>query len=169
MDETDMRIKHIAPRTAMLTAIFMILSSLLMPAAARESGKGGSNGESGAIVVVVHGIESDGGGDLIVSLYSGKDGWLDIEKAERKRILPVEGDSAVVTFGDLPYDSVYAVAVVHDSNKNGKLDMRRFPWPKPKEGAGVSNNRFGFGPPDYDDARLSLSGSILRTRVGMRY
>jgi hypothetical protein len=36
-------------------------------------------------------------------------------------------------------------------------------------GAGVSNNRFEFGPPDYDDARPRLDGPFLRIGIGMRY
>jgi uncharacterized protein (DUF2141 family) len=47
--------------------------------------------------------------------------------------------------------------------------MRRFPWPKPKEGAGVSNNKFGFGPPDYEDALIELNTFELAVRIEMRY
>jgi uncharacterized protein (DUF2141 family) len=105
-----------------------------------------SNNVSGTIVITVTNIKSTEGGTLVVSLYDGKENWLKIEKARITETIAVEGDSLVLEFSALPYDSIYAVAVIHDKNMNGKLDMRKFPWPKPKEGAGVSNIRFGFGP-----------------------
>ena len=37
------------------------------------------------------------------------------------------------------------------------------------EGAGVSNNKLGFGPPDYDDAVLRLADPVLGIRLEMRY
>lgn len=128
-----------------------------------------SNNISGRIVITVADINSAEGGNLVVSLYDGKENWLKPEKARITEIIAVGGDSMVVEFSALPYDSTYAVAVVHDKNMNGKLDMRRFPWPKPKEGAGVSNNRFGFGPPDYEDAVLVLKSPILDILIEMRY
>jgi uncharacterized protein (DUF2141 family) len=129
----------------------------------------GSNTDTGSIVVTVVNIRSDEGGNLIVSLYAAGETWLDIEKAFITEILSVDSDSMTVRFTDVPYDSAYAVAVVHDKNRNGKMDMRKFPWPKPKEGAGVSNNDFGFGPPDYDDALIKLDSPILNIRIELRY
>lgn len=128
-----------------------------------------SNNDSGNIVVTVVKIKGAEGGNLIVSLYNVKESWLKTDEARIMEVVAVSGDSMTVEFASLPYDSVYAVAVIHDRNMNGKLDMRKFPWPKPKEGAGVSNNDFGFGPPDYEDALLHLSMPDLAVRIEMRY
>jgi uncharacterized protein (DUF2141 family) len=149
----------------------IIVFTALLTAFAGFRGAGGqaSNKVTGSIVVTVVQIDIAEGGNLVVSLYDGKDRWLKTEKALKTEIIPAEEDSSVVAFEDLPFDSVYAVAVIHDRNMNGRLDMRRFPWPKPKEGAGVSNNRFGFGPPDYDDAMLRLDVPMIETRIEMRY
>ncbi len=149
----------------------IILTILIQIAAAADPCPAGqaSNIASGKIVVTVANVKSGEGGNLIVSLYAEKENWLKTEKARITEVVSIDGDSLLVEFTDLPYDSIYAVAVIHDKNMNGKLDMRKFPWPKLKEGAGVSNNKFGFGPPDYDDAVLRLDGPVLGIRIEMRY
>ena len=149
----------------------IILTILIQIAAAADPCQAGqaSNIASGKIVVTVANVKSAEGGNLIVSLYAEKENWLKTEKARITEVVSIDGDSLLIEFTDLPYDSIYAVAVIHDKNKNGKLDMRKFPWPKPKEGAGVSNNKFGFGPPDYDDAVLRLADPVLGIRIEMRY
>jgi uncharacterized protein (DUF2141 family) len=148
--------------------ILIILIEMFVAAHPCYTGQA-SNNDSGKIVVTVTNIRSAEGGNLIVSLYSLKESWLRPGEARITEVVPIEGDSSVVEFASLPYDSIYAVAVIHDRNMNGSLDMRKFPWPRPKEGTGVSNNNFGFGPPGYEDALLHLSGPVLDIRIEMRY
>jgi uncharacterized protein (DUF2141 family) len=123
----------------------------------------------GSVVVTVVGIKADQGGSLVVILFRDKESWLDGDKAFLKAVANVESDSMTVTFEDVPRDSAYAVEVIHDKNGNGRLDMRKFPYPRPKEGAGVSNNTFRLGPPAYDKARFALAVSFVFIRVAMRY
>jgi uncharacterized protein (DUF2141 family) len=125
--------------------------------------------DTGAVVVTAVGIRADQGGNLILFLFRDKASWLDGDKAFLKKVAKVESDSMTVTFEEVPHDSAYAVEVIHDKNGNGKLDMRKFPYPKPKEGAGVSNNTFRLGPPAYDKARFALTASSDSIRVVMRY
>jgi len=47
--------------------------------------------------------------------------------------------------------------------------MRTFPFPKPKEGAGVANNHTRMGPPRYDKASFALWPEGVALRVVMRY
>jgi uncharacterized protein (DUF2141 family) len=124
---------------------------------------------TGSIVVKAAGIRTDQGGSLIFALYRDKASWLDEDKAFLKKIVKVKSDSVMVTFEGVPYDSAYAVEIIHDKNENGKLDMKKFPYPRPKEGGGVSNNTFRLGPPAYDKARFALARSSVAIRVGMRY
>jgi|WetSurMetagenome_2_1015567.scaffolds.fasta_scaffold65810_2 uncharacterized protein (DUF2141 family) len=123
----------------------------------------------GAIVVTAVGIRTDQGGSLIFALCRDKASWLDVDRAFLKKVVPVRSDSMTVTFEGVPHDSTYAVAVIHDKNENGKLDMRKFPYPRPKEGSGVSNNTFRLGPPAYDKARFALAGPSVSIRIGVRY
>jgi uncharacterized protein (DUF2141 family) len=127
-------------------------------------------GESyGSIVVSAAGIRAGEGGSLIFALYRDKASWLDEDKAFLKKVIKVKSDSATVTFEGVPYDSSYAVEIIHDKNENGRLDMKKFPYPRPKEGGGVSNNTFRLGPPAYDKARFVLAGPFVTIRVGVRY
>ena len=62
-----------------------------------------------------------------------------------------------MTFYGLP-DGEYAVAMNHDENGNGHLDID--PLGSPWEGFGVSNNTtLFFGSPSYESAKFYLSGS----------
>jgi uncharacterized protein (DUF2141 family) len=142
--------------------IFCVAFAATARAVAGEAG-------AGTVAVAVAGIKADQGGNLVVLLFRDEAGWLDVERAFLKKVANVESDSMTVTFEEVPYDSAYAVEVIHDRNGNGKLDMRKFPYPKPKEGAGVSNNTFRLGPPSYDKARFALAGPSVSLRVIMRY
>jgi uncharacterized protein (DUF2141 family) len=124
---------------------------------------------AGAVVVTAVGIRADQGGSLVFALYRDKASWLDEDKAFLKKVVKVKSDSITVTFEGVPHDSSYAVEIIHDRNENGRLDMRKFPYPRPKEGGGVSNNTFRLGPPDYDKARFVLAGPAVSVRIGMRY
>lgn len=62
---------------------------------------------------------------------------------------------------------LYAVALFHDENANGRLD--KFAG-VPREGLGFSNNpRIRFGPPSFAQARLAISGSDVSIPVRVRY
>jgi len=67
----------------------------------------------------------------------------------------------------LPQPGVYAVAVYHDANANGKLD--RGTMGLPTEGFGFSNNASTLlGLPSFQSVRIRLvDGST--TRIGLRY
>jgi len=125
--------------------------------------------EYGTIIVTLLHIRSEQGGTMIVTLYNGKKDWLDLKKALKKKIVPVSKDSIYVTFENIPFDSTYAIQVIHDANKNGKLDFRIFPLPKPKEGAGVSNNNVRNGPPQYKKATIRHFNKSTGVDILMRY
>jgi uncharacterized protein (DUF2141 family) len=69
---------------------------------------------------------------------------------------PVSGGKAVFTFDGLK-DGVYAVAIVHDENGNGKLDTNFLGIPA--EGVGVSTNPRVFGKPSFEQGQFSLKGN----------
>jgi len=119
--------------------------------------------------VTVVGIRPQQGGVLILALYDRKAGWLVLDSARAVIRIRPEADSLVAVFDSLPYDSGYAVAVIHDRNENEKLDMRWFPFPRPKEGAGVSRNHVRMGKPDYNRARITLALPEQFERIALRY
>ncbi len=123
----------------------------------------------GTIQVTVAGVRVDQGGVLVLGLYRGKGGWLKLDSAVVKQVVPANADSVSVTFDHVPLGPSYAVQVFHDKNQNGKLDFRWFPFPKPKEGAGVSNNNERKGPPYYDKAAFPLTEPWHPIRIILRY
>ena len=62
---------------------------------------------------------------------------------------------------------VYALALIHDENGNGRLD--KF-MAIPREGFGFSRNpRIRMGPPSFDEVRFEVSGTGVRQAVQMKY
>jgi uncharacterized protein (DUF2141 family) len=108
-------------------------------------------------------------GQAIIAVYSSKETWLQLEKAIRlQKVKPVKTEINV-KFEDL-VPGTYAVGVIHDENENGKLDMRYFPFPRPREGAGVSNDaRKNMGPPSWDDSKFTLSSAGTAINIKIRY
>ena len=123
----------------------------------------------GDVVVTAVGVRADQGGSLLFLLYRGEPGWLKPDRAFASLAAPARGDSVQVRFAAVPFDSAWAVQVFHDKNGNGRFDMRTFPFPKPKEGGGVSNNHTRMGPPQFAKARFALADSLRELRVIMRY
>ena len=61
----------------------------------------------------------------------------------------------------------YALAVMHDENRNGKLDTL---MGIPREGFGFSQNPVvRFGPPRFDKVRLNIGAGITHHKVRMQY
>ena len=123
----------------------------------------------GSVTVTITGIRAEQAGTLLVALYDHASAWLILDSARAVRRIPVAADSAIAAFDSLPADTGYAIAVIHDRNGNGRLDMRWFPFPRPKEGSGVSNDHVRMGKPSYDDARFAVSGAGRSVRIRLRY
>ena len=126
-------------------------------------------GDGVPLTVTVEGIRPAEGGNLLVALHLTKKSWLSFEGAVATRSVPVTSPTETVVFEGVAPGGPYAVQVVHDRNANGKLDMRWFPFPKPREGAGVSNNKTGMGPPNFDDAAFTVGGTALTLSIQLRY
>lgn len=146
-----------------------ILAVLATAAPLHSSGESGEREGPGSIAVTIVDVRPDQGGSLICALYRGDEHWLDTSGAYAVQTVPAESESLTLIFETLPKDSVYALQVIHDKNENGKFDMRKFPFPKPKEGAGVSNNNLRWGPPEYEKARFSVSAGVTRLRIVLSY
>jgi uncharacterized protein (DUF2141 family) len=87
--------------------------------------------------------------------------------ALRRAWCPIASSVSVCAFERVPAGT-YAVACFHDENKNGKLDTGLFGIPT--EGTAASNNAKGFmGPPAFDKAKFSFSGSPAELRLVMSY
>ncbi len=123
----------------------------------------------GTLIIEISGLQPTAGGQLRVALFAGEEGWPKLQQAFRLQQRAVSAERLRIEFVELPLRDDYAIEVHHDENANGQFDMRWLPYPKPKEGVGVSNNRFGFGHPDFSEARFALDSREKLISIQMRY
>ena len=101
-------------------------------------------------------------GQVLVCIFSAdgsdKPEFPDCAKGHGARYAqaPISGGKAVLTFNGLK-DGVYAVAIVHDENGNGKMDTNFLGIPA--EGVGVSTNPRVFGKPSFEQGQFSIKGN----------
>lgn len=92
-------------------------------------------------------------GELRIGIFNEK-GFLDNTKIITGKIVKVTKSTINIDF-DLP-DGTYAIAVIHDIDKNGKLTTNMFGYPT--EPYAFSKNAKGnFGPPTFKDASIQLN------------
>ena len=77
------------------------------------------------------------------------------KKYYKKDIAAIDGSTSSITFHDLPKGK-YAVNILHDENKNGKIDKK---FILPKEGIGFSNyTSIGFSnKPKFSKASFEIN------------
>jgi uncharacterized protein (DUF2141 family) len=98
-------------------------------------------------------------GELLIAVYDKADGFPnDQKKIYLSKKLPINDVKLFKFTIPLPKNGTYAIAVVHDENKNEKLDTNFFGVPT--EGYGFSNNKTGvFGAPSFKDCAFSISNA----------
>jgi uncharacterized protein (DUF2141 family) len=118
------------------------------------------------LIITVRDIRSSDG-DIHISVYNSADSFLvNGQTAATQTLSAQEGDVEVV-FADLK-PGTYAAAAYHDENRSGDFDTNFIGIPR--EGYGFSNGATaGFGPPDCEDAAVSLSQIGSETDLGMSY
>jgi uncharacterized protein (DUF2141 family) len=113
-------------------------------------------------VIVTH--VKDTTGTVRVALFANADSFL--RTPMTGKIVKAVHGSVYVVFDNVPAGD-YAVGIIHDSNRNGKLDTNFFGVPR--EGFGFSNDAMGtLGPPSFDKARFSLRAHRM-IRILTRY
>ena len=105
-------------------------------------------------------------GALVCRLFASGEGFPAKPTYLAERRVKIPGTEANCEFRDIR-PGVYAVALFHDENGNGKLDTNILGIPS--EGVGTSNNKRPLiGPPSFSDAkfRLEHDGGV---RVTLHY
>ena len=125
--------------------------------------------ENGAIQVNIKGINVDLGGSLIIALFHTEGSWPKHDSALARKVAPVSEDSIQIKFDQITLHNTYAVQVLHDENQNDKLDFRWFPYPRPEEGTGVSNNNRRMGPPSFEKALFSAENPETNIEINLKY
>lgn len=117
---------------------------------------------TGKLVVKIVGIRN-AEGNIRVALRTDE---TTIAAAQVARIDP-QTLMAEATFENLP-EGDYGVAVIHDENKNEKLDFNDYGMPL--EGYGHSNNPSKRqGPPDFSETKFVFSAPTTTVTVNLIY
>ena len=107
------------------------------------------------LTITVTDIQGDDG-EILIGLYNTNDDtFADVTKYYKKATLSSHDGNVTTTFKELPKGS-YAVAVIHDANKNGKIDTNLVGLPT--EGYGFSNNlRFMLRGATFEESQFELN------------
>jgi len=116
--------------------------------------------------VTVTGLRSTQG-EVHVALYDDPGRFPENEKYIADEIVTAKADEVTVTFKGLAAGN-YALAVYHDENGNREFDQIIFGIPL--EGYGFSNGAtVFFGPPDFEDAAVTLDEPAAEIAIRMTY
>jgi uncharacterized protein (DUF2141 family) len=101
-------------------------------------------------------------GDVGCFLFNSADGFPEVHaKAYQEIHAAIDANRAVCEFKNIPFGT-YALVVMHDENKNGKLDKNFMGIPK--EGYAASNNeRPAFSAPRFKEASFVVSADSPTT------
>ncbi len=101
-------------------------------------------------------------GQILAVLFASEDGFPDEpSQARQSMVIDLKRDGPRFSFAELP-PGKYAVAIIHDENRNDKLDTGLFGIPK--EGIGFSNNpKLGIGAPYFRNVAIDVSKSMTAT------
>jgi uncharacterized protein (DUF2141 family) len=121
----------------------------------------------GALTVQVWNVQNDKG-QVGCSIYSKSDGFpSEPKKADAQMFVQQASGKATCTFKGIK-PGTFAVSVMHDENKDGKLETSMVG--RPKEWWGVSNDvpAERFGPPKYEKATFEFDGTRKTVKVKLR-
>ena len=120
------------------------------------------------LTVEVTGVRS-AKGTVQAALYpdAQSDRFLELSAAVGRALSKAKPGTVIITFKNVK-PGVYAVALYHDENSNGKLDTTAIGVPK--EGAGFSRDARGtMGPPRFDRASFEVGAANKTITLKLRY
>ena len=117
------------------------------------------------LVVTVNGVRN-GEGDVRFALYEKPEEFPTGEKIRGQEENAKTG--AIQTIFKNLVPGTYALAVHHDENRDGEMNLRFFLFPQ--EGYGFSNNaRVVFAPPTFDAAAFTLGVKSMAISLTLVY
>ncbi len=112
------------------------------------------------LVVKIENVKDDQG-QVAVALFNNGG---DFPKNRfQGKMTPAKKGEVEVIFENLPAGE-YAISILHDANKNEKMDSNLLGMPK--EGYGFSNNAMGtMGPPSFEKAKFTLTSNPITIKM----
>ena len=140
---------------------------LLLPAAAPLYAADTVSSADCSVTIHVTGFRN-AKGVLGAELFKSPEGWPEsVEHSFRHGSFPIHGQEATATFDHVP-PGRYGIVVLHDENKNEKLDRNLFQVPK--EGFGFANNpHVLLVAPPLDKASIAVTCPSTTTEVHLIY
>ena len=106
-------------------------------------------------------------GDVHIALYATPESFPKSDGMLADAVLPARTGGVTATFPGLA-PGAYALAAYHDENGNGEFDRAFFGLPL--EGFAFSNDASPFfGPPDFTDAAILLTGPVTDVMIPIKY
>jgi uncharacterized protein (DUF2141 family) len=125
-----------------------------------------SRAQTGSIELNISNIRNSSG-LILVSVFNQADGFpSDTTKVYRSFVLEARHPSVVLYIDDLPYGE-YAVALVHDENKNYQLDTNLVGAPVEGYGASGANKRFSA--PVFRNSKFPVREKKVKVEIRMNY
>jgi uncharacterized protein (DUF2141 family) len=149
-------------RRATLAGLVTLAGALL------DASRAAASDEVSTLTVQVTGARNDRG-QVALLVFRDPAGYPDDpRRALRSHVAPLKDRSTTVLVRDLP-PGRYVVTLIHDENRNGKLDTNILGIPT--EGYGFSNNpKVGLSAPAFGACTFVVpSGAAARIDIGLRY
>lgn len=124
--------------------------------------------QQGNLHVQVDGIRN-AKGNILLSIYNQKDKFMGDPKTKAiyNAVGKIEHGKTSFIFKNIPLGQ-YAISLLHDENKNEKMDKNLLGIPK--EGYGFSNNiTLKFGPPSFEETKFNFNKSEQNIHISMKY
>jgi uncharacterized protein (DUF2141 family) len=155
-------------KTLRSIALFPIVLALALPSTVATP-QAAQPAQGCTLRIHVEGLRNSTG-VVGTTIFTSADGWPENnDKAFRHGPTAIEAGEYQVTaaWENLPPGD-YAVAVIHDENKNHKLDRNMIGWPK--EGFGFANNpHVGLSAPAFKEALIHVACPATETSIHMQY
>lgn len=118
----------------------------------------------GSIIIKVTGLRSEKG-QVRIAVFNSSEKWLGEDPAYSSTI-NVDSHTVLWKINDVPYGD-YGIAVLHDENRNGKMDKNFLGIPL--EPYGFSNNlKVTFGPPKWEKSKFVVKGSTIEVTIEVK-
>lgn len=109
-------------------------------------------GQTASVMLTAENIQGSTG-QLVFGIFDNEDDFKNKTKPFQAYKVSYTGEDVSHTFSDLPLNK-YAIAVFHDANGDGKLNMKSMK--RPTEGIGVSGNAPKMRPPKFEEVAFRL-------------
>jgi uncharacterized protein (DUF2141 family) len=154
------RLNALPCTTTWIVVLMAIVANLLLPSVATAL-------PQSELTVNIDGLKNTQG-QVCLSIFASGQGFPDrSDRAVAARCVRVTNTSLTITFPGV-MAGTYAVAVIHDTNNNGRIDRNALGIPT--EGFGFSQNpRILTGPPRFGDSQIVVAGPKTDIEIQLQY